>query len=120
MKFGDSIYYCKKKKGKVEKYEAPVEIVLKRDYFSLMTTKGLMDTLIYGKDIDNTYIALAPIRIWGRDTFKEGDKIYLDYVKPSDDEENGANANAEIKSVRYQNLFVRLVIRKTVLSQDEF
>ena len=62
MEFGDSIYFCKKKKGKVEKYEAPVEIVLKRFHFSLMTTKGLMDTLIYGPDVDNTYIALAPIK----------------------------------------------------------
>lgn len=121
MKFGDSIYYCKKKKGKVAKYEAPVEIVLKRDYFSLMTSKGLMDILTFGKDIDNTYIALAPIRIWGRDTFKEGDKFYVDYAKPNDDEtENGEKANATIQSVRYQNLFVRLVIRKTPIESDEF
>lgn len=119
MKFGDSIYYCKKKKGRVEKYEAPKEIVLKRNYFSLMTTKGLMETLIYGQDIDNTYIALAPIKYWGRDTFKEGDKFYLDYAEPTDNEENGENANAVIKSVRFQNLFVRLVIRKTVSNQDE-
>lgn len=120
MKFGDSIYFCKKKKGRVEKYEAPQEIVLRRNHFSLMTTKGLMETLIYGQDIDNTYIALAPIKEWGRDTFKEGDKFYLDYAKPSQDEkENGEKANAVIKSVRFQNLFVRLVIRKTVLNQDE-
>ena len=120
MKFGDSIYFCKRKKGKVEKYEAPVEIILKRAHFSLMTTKGLMDTLIYGKDVDNTYIALAPIKKWGRDYFHEGDKFYLDYAKPSLDEENGETANAEIKSVRFQNMFIRLVIRKTVENQVEF
>ena len=78
-----------------------------------------METLIYGQDIDNTYIALAPIKEWGRDYFKEGDKIYLDFAKPTLEEENGENANAEIKSVRFQNLFVRLVIRKTVLNQNE-
>ena len=122
MKFGDSIYYCKKKKGKTAKYEAPQEIVLKRDYFSLMTSKGLMDTLIYGQEIDNTYIALAPIRVWGRDTFKEGDLFYLDYAKPDNEVETeyGQKANAVIKSVRFQNLFVRLVIRRIPLSQDEF
>ena len=121
MKFGDSIFYCQKKKGKVAKFEAPVEIVLKRDYFSLMTSKGLMDTLVYGKDVDNTYIALVPIRIWGRNTFKEGDKFYVDYAKPNEDEtENGEKANATITSVKYQNLFIRLTIRKTVLNQDEF
>lgn len=120
MKFGDSIYFCKKKKGKVEKYEEPVQIVLKRNYFSLMTTKGLMDTLIYGQDVDNTYIALAPIKHWGRDTFHEGDKFYVDYATPNGEKAYGEKANAEVKSVRFQNLFVRLVIRKTVLNQDEF
>ena len=120
MKFGDSIYYCKKKKGKVEKYEEPVQIVLKRNYFSLMTTKGLMDTLIYGQDVDNTYIALAPLKQWGRDYFKEGDKFYLDYATPNGETTHGEKANAEIKSVRFQNLFVRLGIRKAVLNQDEF
>lgn len=119
MKFGDSIYFCKRKKGKVERYEAPVEIVLKRNHFSLMTTKGLMETLVFGKDIDNTYIALAPIKEWGRDTFHEGDKFYVDYAQPTLEEENGESANAVIKSVRFQNLFVRLVIQKTTLNQDE-
>ena len=120
MKFGDSVYYCKKKKGKVEKYETPVEIILRRNHFNIMTSKGLLDTLTFGKDIERTYIALAPIKEWGRDYFHEGDKFYLDYAKPSLDEENGEKANAEIKSVRFQNLFIRLVIEKTVLNQDEF
>lgn len=119
MKFGDTIYYCKKKKGKVEKYEAPLPIVLKRNYFSLSTTKGLMETLTFGKDVDKTFIALAPLKIWGRDTFKEGDKFYIDYAEPTQDEENGENANAIIKSVRFQNLFVRLVIEKTILEDEE-
>lgn len=119
MKFGDSIYYCKRIKGKTEKYEEPKQIILKRNYFSLTTTKGLMDTLVYGRDVEKTYIALAPLRVWGRDTFKEGDKFYIDYAKPLADEENGESANAEIKSVKFQNLFVRLVIEKTVDNQDE-
>lgn len=120
MEFGDSIYFCKRKKGKVEKYEAPVEIVLKRFHFSLMTTKGLMNTLIYGPDVDNIYIALAPIKEWGRDYFHEGDKFYLDYAKPTPEEENGEKANAKIKSVKFQNMFIRLVIEKTVENQVEF
>lgn len=114
MKFGDSIYLCKKVKGKVEEYEAPKRIVLRRNYFSLMTSKGLMDILTYGKDIDKTYIALAPIREWGSDYFHEEDKLYVDYATPKDNEENGESANAVIKSVSFQNLFIRLVIRKTV------
>ena len=114
MRFGDPIYYCKKIEGKVEEYEAPKKIILGRNYFSLMTTKGLLDTLVYGKDIDKTYIALAPIGIWGAEYFKVNDKFYVDYAKPKEDEEYGESANAYIQSVSYQNLFIRLVIRKKV------
>ena len=119
MRIGDTIYYCKKIKGKVEKYEKPIPITLKPNYFTLSTTKGLTETLIYGKNTDNTYIALLPLRIWGRDTFKAGDKFYLDYAEPLQDEENGESANAEIKSVRFQNIFIRLVIQRTVLNEEE-
>ena len=114
MKFGDSIYLCKKIQGEVEEYEAPKKIVLRRNYFSLMTSKSLKDILTYGKDIDKVYIALAPIREWGANYFKVDDKFYVDYAKPKDSEENGESANAVITSVSYQNLFIRLVIRKTV------
>ena len=34
MRFGDTIYYCKKKEG-VEQYEAPIPIILRPNYFSL-------------------------------------------------------------------------------------
>lgn len=114
MKFGDSIYLCKKINDKIEEYEAPERIVLRRNHFSLMTSKSLKDILTYGKDIDKTYIALAPIREWGSDYFHVDDKLYVDYAEPKDDEENGESANAVIKSVSFQNLFIRLVIRKTV------
>ena len=114
MRFGDTIYYCKKKQDKVEEYEAPKTIVLRRNHFSLMTSKGLMDTLIYGKDIDKTYIAFVPIKEWGAEYFKEGDKFYIDYATPKEHEENGKSANAFIQSVSYQNLFIKLVIRRKV------
>lgn len=118
MKFGDSIYYCKKAKG-IETYEAPKEIVLKPNYFSLQPTKALTDILIYGKDVDNIYVALAPIKEWGAKYFKKGDRFYLDYLEPTDDEEYGEKANAEIQSVSYQNLFIKIVIRSLVINQEE-
>lgn len=112
MKFGDTIYYCKKKEG-VEEYEKAIPITLKFNYFSLMPASEYTDVMIYGEDINKRYRAFANFKIWGL-TFKEGDKFYLDYAKPNDEEENGKNANAEITAVLYQNLFIRLEIRKLV------
>ena len=118
MKFGDTIYYCKKVKG-IENFDKPIPITLKMNHFSLQPSKAVMDILVYGKDVDKIYIAYAPIKEWGANYFKEFDRFYIDYAKPTDDEEYGEKANAEIQSVSYQNLFIKLVIRKIVLNQEE-
>ncbi len=118
MKFGDKIYYCKKEKG-IDTFAAPKEIVLAPNYFSLQPSKSAMDIMVYGTDVENIYIALCPIDVWGAKYFKKYDRFYLDYAEPTDDEEYGERANAEIKSVSYQNLFIRLVIRKLVINQEE-
>ena len=111
MRFGDTIYYCKKKDG-VEEYEKPIPITLKRNFFSLQPASEYSDVMIYGEDINKRYRAYANFKIWGM-TFKEGDKFYVDYAKPCC-EEYGSKANAEITAVLYQNLFVRIEIRKLV------
>lgn len=118
MRFGDKIYYCKKEKG-IETFAAPKEIVLAPNYFSLQPSKTLTDILIYGQDVDKVFIALAPIKVWGAKYFKKGDRFYIDYLEPTDDEEYGERANAEIQSVSYQNLFIRIVIRSLVINQEE-
>lgn len=114
MKFGDTIYYCKKKDG-VEEYEKPIPIVLRRNYFSLQPASEYTDVMVYGEDINKRYRAYANFKVWGM-TFKEGDKFYVDYHKPNCccNENYGENANAEITAVLYQNLFIRLEIRKLV------
>lgn len=112
MRFGDTIYYCKKKDG-VEEYEAPKSIKLRPNYFSLMPASAYFDVLTYGEDISKRYRAFAPYKIWGQ-TFKEGDKLYIDYAEPDLSEENGKNANAEITAVLYNNLFIKIEIRKLI------
>lgn len=112
MKFGSKIYYCKKLEG-VEKYAEPEEIILRPKYFSLQQTKGYSDVVTFGKEITKLYTAYAPISIWGKDKFKEKDKFYVDYAAPSQDEESyGDNANAYISLVQYDNLFIKLIIKK--------
>ena len=112
MRLGDTIYYCKKKQG-VEVYEAPKKITLRFNYFTLMPASETSDVMEYGEDINKRYRAIANFNIWGK-TFKEGDKLYIDYHEPTSNEENGSNANAEITAVLYQNRVVRLEIRKLV------
>lgn len=112
MRLGDTIYYCKKKEG-VEEYEKPIPIKLKFNFFTLMPASEYSDVAVYGEDINKRYRAIANFFIWGK-RFKEGDKLYIDYHEPKDDEEYGENANAEITSVLYQNRVIRLEIRKLV------
>lgn len=117
MKLGDTIYYCKKKKGEVEEYENPIPIRLKFNYFSLMPASEYTDVMIYGEDVNTRYRAYANFRIWGK-TFNKGDKLYIDYAKPQCNEENGKSANAEITAVMYDNLFVKIEIRKLVQADE--
>jgi len=118
MRFGEDIYFCKKEKG-VDTFSAPEKITLQPNHFSLQPSKSTTDIMVYGKDIDKIFIALAPIDVWGANKFKVGDRFYLDYAKPTDDEEYGEKANAEIISVNYQNLFINIKIRKIVINQEE-
>ena len=69
MRFGDKIYYCKKEKG-IDTFAAPKEIVLAPNYFSLQPSKSAMDIMVYGTDVENIYIALCPIDVWGQNTLK--------------------------------------------------
>ena len=117
MKFGDTIYYCKKKKSEVEEYEKPKAITLRRNFFSLMPASEYTDVMIYGEDVNTRYRAYANFRIWGK-TFEQGDKLYIDYAEPNKDEEFGKSANAEITAVMYDNLFVRIEIRKLIQSNE--
>lgn len=118
MQFGDNIYFCRKEKG-VDNFAAPEKITLQPNHFSLQPSKAVSDILTYGKDVDKIYIAYAPIAEWGAKYFKEFDRFYIDYAEPTDDEEYGEKANAEIASVSYQNLFIKIVIRKIVANQEE-
>lgn len=117
MKFGDTIYYCKKVKGEVEEYQKPIPITLKMNYFSLMPASEYQDVMIYGEDINTRYRAYANFRIWGK-TFNKGDKLYIDYAEPNYNEENGKDANAEITAVMYDNFFVKIEIRKLVQANE--
>ena len=121
MRCGDTIYWAKVIKdenGRITGWETPREIELRPNYFTLKPTKAYSDIVVYGKDVYKLYIGLAPFDIWGA-SFSEDDRFYLDYTKPTNEEENGDTANARCKAVSYQNLFIRLTIER-LAAPNEF
>lgn len=117
MKFGDSIYYCKKIPGEVDKYEKPIKIVLQPNYFTIMPTRGFSDIQVYGKEVVNYYTAYARLSKWGKDMFTDGSRFYVDYKEPSQDEEDfGDKANAYIDGdPLFDNLWIKIMIKKLVV-----
>ncbi len=115
MEFGKKVYYCKKVVGKNDTFEAPIEITLRPNDFSLMPTRGYTDIEIYGKDAVNIYTAYAKKIKWGTTLFTQGSRFYVDGNAPSQDEENyGDKANAEVDAVLDDNKFLKLMIKKLV------
>lgn len=116
MKIGSSVYYCKAiyEDNILIGYEEPVEIITRPRFFTIMPTSGYSEIVVYGRDIVRKYTAIALLSAWG-DTFKEGDKLYIDGAKPSaEEDEPGERANAEIKDVRYDNYYIKMIVDKLV------
>lgn len=118
MRLGERIYYCKKVVGKNDTFEKPIEITLRFNDFTLMSTRGYSDIEVYGSDVVNYYTAYAKLSKWGKDFFTKGSKFYVDYAEPSQDEESyGDKANAYIDSILYDNLFIKIMIKKLVTNE---
>lgn len=106
------IYHCKAKETEPIEYEEPTKYKLRFNYLTIMPASGYTNATAYGKDISRIYTGIAKA-IYFNGVFKEGDLLYIEGLEPSENEAyNGEYANAEIESVRYQNLFIMLTIRK--------
>jgi len=115
MKYGQSIYWCKKLKEPdgFNEFAEPEEIKLKPKEFSLQPASGYSANQQFGENV-NLYqnIICQPYEKWfGK--FKEGDLFYTDGVKPSTDEEYyGQNANYRVDLVANQNKGIRVVLKR--------
>ena len=78
-----------------------------------MPTTAYEDIMAYGKDVSKRYTAYANYRIWGK-TFKEGDRFYVDGLKPEANEDYGESANVVVDGVLYDNHFVKIKLKKLV------
>lgn len=114
------VYLCKRiPKTKPIEYEDPIKIEVRFNYFSIMSASGYTNATAYGQDIVKVYTALANIKYFSEVNFNENDLMYIEGLEPSNDEEYyGERANAEIDSVRYQNKYITLTIKKRKILND--
>lgn len=106
------IYHCKAKETDPIEYEKPAKYKLGFNYLTIMPASGYTNATAYGKDIGKIYTAIAKAQYFNG-VFKEGDLLYIEGMEPNENETYiGEYANAEIDSVRYQNLYINITIRK--------
>lgn len=115
MRVGESIWYCQKLIQPVEEqtHSAPIEVVTRFGYFTVMGKSGYEDIIDIGADTSSRLTVIAqPYNTW-KNTFKNGDLFYVNGVEPSEDEDfYGQNANYRVADVDYGNIRIKLRLEK--------
>lgn len=120
MKLGGVIWHSSRineDNAEVSEFAAPQEIRTRANYFSVMpaTSRGFLEVMQYGEDLDSTWTATANDRIF-HGKVKEGDLFWLDGETPNADLEaeygNGATATAVVKSVAYVNTTIAITLTR--------
>ena len=120
MRVGESIWHSARineANAEVAEYSKPTEIRTRFAYFTVMpaTSRGYMEVMKYGEDIDNTWTATANDGAF-HGKIKVGDLFWLDGEKPIPELEeeygNGATATAVVKSVAYVNLTIAITLTR--------
>ena len=120
MRNGSKVYYCSRisdPQDDVEKFDKPVEYVLRPGFLTIQPAGGYMDFQSFGEFINITHNGYAtPYEKW-IGVFKEGDRFYLNkvpkgFIENKEPEDGwGIDADAKITAVKGQNLSVRLTIQ---------
>jgi hypothetical protein len=120
MRVGESVWHSARiseANAEISEYSKPTEIRTRFNYFTVMpaTSRGFMEVMKYGEDIDSTWTAIANDRAF-HGKIKEGDLFWLDGEKPIPELEaeygNGATATAVVKSVAYVNLTIAITLTR--------
>ena len=120
MRVGESVWHSARineDNAEVAEFAEPTEIRTRFNYFTIMpaTSRGFMEVMKYGEDLDSTWTAIANDRAF-HGKIKEGDKFWLDGEKPISELEaeygNGATATAVVKSVSYVNLTIAITLTR--------
>lgn len=120
MRVGESIWHSSRidvANAEISEYADPTEIRTRFNYFTVMpaTSRGYMEVMRYGEDLDSTWTAIANDRAF-HGKIKEGDLFWLDGEKPIPELEaeygNGATATAVVKSVAYVSHTISITLTR--------
>ena len=120
MRVGESVWHSARineANSEIAEFSNPAEIRTRFNYFTVMpaTSRGYMEVMKYGEDIDSTWTAIANDRAF-HGKIKVGDLFWLDGEKPIPELEaeygNGATATAIVKSVSYVNFTISITLTR--------
>jgi hypothetical protein len=120
MRVGESIWHASRineANAEVSEYAKPTEIRTRFNYFTVMpaTSRGFMEVMKYGEDIDSTWTAIANDRAF-HGKIKVGDLFWLDGERPpqeiTEDYGYAESATAVVKSVSYVNLTIAITLTR--------
>ena len=120
MRVGESIWHSARintANAEIAEYAEPTEICTRFNYFTVMpaTSRGYMEVMKYGEDVDNTWTAIANDRAF-HGKVKVGDLFWLDGEKPpkeiTDEFGYAQSATAVVKSVSYVNLTISITLTR--------
>ena len=120
MRVGQSIWHSARinlDNAEVSEFAEPTEIRTRFNYFTVMpaTSRGYMEVMKYGEDIDSTWTAIANDRAF-HGKINVGDLFWLDGEKPIPELEeeygNGSTATAVVKSVAYVNMSISITLTR--------
>ena len=120
MRVGERIWHSARinaDNAEISDFANPTQIRTRFNYFTEMpaTSRGFMEVMKYGEDVDSTWTAIANDRAF-HGKIKEGDLFWLDGEKPIPELEaeygNGATATAVVKSVAYVNLTIAITLTR--------
>ena len=120
MRIGNSVWHASRinvENAEIPEFAEPTEIRTRCNFLTVMpaTSRGFMEVMKYGEDIDSTWTAIANDRVF-HGKIKEGDLFWLDGEKPIPELEskygNGATATAVVKSVSYVNLTIAITLTR--------
>lgn len=120
MRVGQSIWHASRineDNAEIAEFAEPIEIRTRFNYFTVMpaTSRGYMEVMKYGEDIDSTWVAIANDRAF-HGKINVGDLFWLDGDKPIPELEeeygNGSTATAVVKSVAYVNMSISITLTR--------
>ena len=120
MRVGESVWHSARineANAEIAEFAEPTEIKTRFNYFTVMpaTSRGFMEVMKYGEDVDSTWTAIANDRAF-HGKINVGDLFWLDGEKPIPELEeeygNGSTATAVVKSVAYVNMSISIILTR--------